>query len=286
MRVCISYQDTVNGSFGRGNLRGNFFLLYYYKVRVRRVATRVAPMKSLQEMWGKNPPVTALPCQPPLGKGAKGTGVRIATGALRPRNDTAARGAIARADVGSELSAASGRRSEVSEWPRSKFQASAARQRKNFGHRNRIIGPYGGGYKGYSKTGRRGRRPLRMRYKKCRWAGRCRHRPLRKRYKGCSARQAGDRKGRPYGGFTKDTVGRGMPYTHTYAYTLYTPAKASQSLPPAGGKKIQIIFHRDMCVGKNTSQAASVEFCRLRQNYARSRLQTPLAENSVGIFCQ
>ena len=110
--------------------------------------------------------------------------------------------------------------------------------------------------------------------------------PLRKRYKGCSARQAGDRKGRPYGGFTKGAVGRGMPYTHTYAYTLYTPAKASQSLPPAGGKKFQIIFHRDMCVGKNTSQAVSVEFCRKRQNYARSRLQTPLAENSYGIFCQ
>ncbi len=35
----------------------------------------------------KNPPVTASPCQPPLGKGAEGTGVRIATGALRPRND-------------------------------------------------------------------------------------------------------------------------------------------------------------------------------------------------------
>ena len=48
-----------------------------------------------------------------------------------------------RADVGSELSAASGRRSEASEWPRSKFQASAVRQRRNFGHRNRIIGPYG-----------------------------------------------------------------------------------------------------------------------------------------------
>ena len=29
--------------------------------------------------------------------------------------------AVGRADVGSELSAASGRRSEVSEWPRSKF---------------------------------------------------------------------------------------------------------------------------------------------------------------------
>ena len=31
------------------------------------------------------------------------------------------RGAVRRADVGSELSAAGGRSSEVSEWPRSKF---------------------------------------------------------------------------------------------------------------------------------------------------------------------
>ena len=48
-----------------------------------------------------------------------------------------------RADVGSELSTAGGRSSEVSEWPRSKFPASAVRQHRNFGHRNRIIGPYG-----------------------------------------------------------------------------------------------------------------------------------------------
>ena len=41
--------------------------------------------------------------------------------------------------VGSELSAASGRGSEVSEWPRSKFPASTVRQRGNFGHRNRGI---------------------------------------------------------------------------------------------------------------------------------------------------
>ena len=41
--------------------------------------------------------------------------------------------------MGSEPSAASGRRSEVSEWPRSKFQVSAVRQRRNFGHRNRDI---------------------------------------------------------------------------------------------------------------------------------------------------
>ena len=37
---------------------------------------------------------------------------------------------------------------------------------------------------GAVQTGRRGRRPLRMRYKKCRWAGRCRHRPLRRGLQG------------------------------------------------------------------------------------------------------
>ena len=41
--------------------------------------------------------------------------------------------------MGSELSAAGGRGSEVSEWPRSKFPATAVRQRRNFGHRNRVI---------------------------------------------------------------------------------------------------------------------------------------------------
>ena len=46
-----------------------------------------------------------------------------------------------RGDVGSEMSAASGGRSESSEWQRSKFQASAARQRRNFGHRNRTSPP-------------------------------------------------------------------------------------------------------------------------------------------------
>ena len=70
-------------------------------------------------------------------------GMRIAAGAERPRNDREFyMGAVERADVGSELSAASGRGCEVSEWPRSKFPASAVRQRRNFGHRNRIIGPY------------------------------------------------------------------------------------------------------------------------------------------------
>ena len=49
---------------------------------------------------GKNPPVTASPCQPPLGKGAKGTGVRIATGALRPRNDRFLHGVRCKRAVG------------------------------------------------------------------------------------------------------------------------------------------------------------------------------------------
>ncbi|MFQ9052274.1 MAG: hypothetical protein ACLR5H_02995 [Oscillospiraceae bacterium] len=50
--------------------------------------------------------------------------------------------------------------------------------------------------------------------------------------------------------------------------------KASQSLPPAGGKSSEIIFARGVYLGENTSQSASVEFVRFqRTNYARSRLQ-------------
>ena len=84
-----------------------------------------------------------------------------------------------RADVGSEPSAAGGRGSEVSELPRSKLGASAVRQRKNFGHRNRIIGPYGGVQEvrlnGASRTP-----PPTECNKKCGRAGRCGHRPLRR----------------------------------------------------------------------------------------------------------
>ena len=66
-------------------------------------------------------------------------GVRRGAGWGHPALRRVTRGAVGRADVGSELSAASGRSSEVSEWPRSKFPASAVRQRRNFGHRNRDI---------------------------------------------------------------------------------------------------------------------------------------------------
>jgi len=55
--------------------------------------------------------------------------------------------------------------------------------------------------------------------------------------------------------------------------------KASQSLPPAGGKELGIIFPRDMRVGKNTSQAASVEFCRKATKLCAQQTAIPLAEN-------
>ena len=120
-----------------------------------------------------------------------------------------------------------------------------------------------------------------------------------------SAAERADRSVRPYAairGVVRDRAGRpqGSPlrrvykrrgwswhavYAYIRIYTIYT-RKSLAEFAARRRQKIQVIFHRDMCVGKNTSQAASVEFCRLRQNYARSRLQIPLAENSVGIFCQ
>ena len=78
-------------------------------------------------------------------QGGFGRGARIATGAERPCDDRSRKNLrviprpVRRLVVGSEPSAASGRGSEVSEWPRSKFPASAVRQRRNFGHRNRVI---------------------------------------------------------------------------------------------------------------------------------------------------
>ena len=69
-----------------------------------------------------------------------------------------------------------------------------------------------------------------------------------------------------------------------HIHYAYTPTKSSQSLPPAGGKKFKSLFTAICVWGKNTSQTANMEFCRIRQNYACSRPQTPLAENFVGIF--
>ena len=164
--------------------------------------------------------------------GAGGTGVRIATASDRSRrNSRVIPRPVRRLVVGSEPSAASGRGSEVSEWPRSKFPASAVRQRRNFGHRNRDIRNTpaqiqrgtdchsqcahwlrNDTLQGVRRAGRRGRRPLRG-VTRGAMGGRPQGSPLRKRYMGCGrravgdagpygglqeARWAGDRKGRPY----------------------------------------------------------------------------------------
>ena len=49
---------------------------------------------------------------------------------------------------------------------------------------------------------------------------------------------------------------------------------------PQAAKNSRAIFSRDMCVAKNTYQAASVEFVRRwRANYARSRLRSLCRKN-------
>ena len=49
-----------------------------------RATARVAPTEGYKRCGGvKNPPVTASPCQPPLGKEPRGRGRRIATTSLR-----------------------------------------------------------------------------------------------------------------------------------------------------------------------------------------------------------
>ena len=61
------------------------------------------------------------------------------------------------------------------------------------------------------------------------------------------------------------------------------PLSVSKSLAEFAARRRQrspIMFSRDLCVRENTSQAASVEFFRLRRtNYARSRLQALCRKN-------
>ena len=64
------------------------------------------------------------------------------------------------------------------------------------------------------------------------------------------------------------------------------PSACQKSLAEFAARRRQrnkIIFSRDMRVRENTSQAASVEFVRLRRtNYARSRLQSFCRKNPEG----
>ena len=68
-----------------------------------RATARVAPTEGYKECGKRIPQSRLRRARPALGKGAEGTGVRIATGAVRPRNDIAfARGTVwnRRADRG------------------------------------------------------------------------------------------------------------------------------------------------------------------------------------------
>ena len=144
--------------------------------------------------------------------------------------------------MGSELSAAGGRGSEVSEWPRSKFPASAVRQRRNFGHRNRIIGPY----EMVCRGGRlcppgmahnifvgQGPRALPVGAVENRFGSSGRptpthHLPIelrrgRRPRRPAASQVAGDRKGRPYGSVTRSAGGERNP-----------PVTASPCQPPLG----------------------------------------------------
>ena len=49
-------------------------------------------------------------------------------------------------------------------------------------------------------------------------------------------------------------------------------------------QRIGIIFHRDMRVGKNTSQAASVEFCRKATKLCAQQTAILLSEKPSGFF--
>ena len=118
--------------------------------------------------------------------------------------------------VGMRVAAASGRRSEMSEGPRSKFQAFAVRQRGNLGRRNRAIGPYGG--------------------------------------------------------FTRGVVGRGIPYTHTLR--IYTP-KILAKFAARRRQKIQITFHRDMCVEEKYLSDSQCEILPLAAKLCAQQAANP-----------
>ena len=112
-----------------------------------RALCALAMTGALHGVREKNPLVTALPCQPPLGKGADGTGERIATASdSSRRNSRVIPRPVRRLVVGIRNTPAQGTRradchSQCTHWLRNDTL--------------QVV----------------------------RWAGRCRHRPLRKRYK-------------------------------------------------------------------------------------------------------
>ena len=75
------YGSVTRGAMG-GRPRGSP-LRKRYKGCGKAGGVEPRPYERVTRGAGKNPPVTASPCQPPLGKRAEGTGMRIATTSLR-----------------------------------------------------------------------------------------------------------------------------------------------------------------------------------------------------------
>ena len=153
--------------------------------------------------------------------------------ALSPLPYAQQEAAVGRDDVGSKLSAASGRRSEVSEWPRSKLGASAARQRGNFGHRNRVIVPYGNAARAAVKRGVEDAAPY-TKYLLCQIAEGCvPPRPLQYH---------------PRNIFPPFFPQKGL--TAAFFWHTINILRASQSLPPAGGEILKSFFTATCAWGK------------------------------------
>ena len=65
------------------------------------------------------------------------------------------------------------------------------------------------------------------------------------------------------------------------------PLSVSKSLAEFAARRRQrspIMFSRDLCVRENTSQAASVEFCRVAAKLCAQQTWGPLSEKPGGFF--
>ena len=88
--------------------------------------------------------------------------------------------------------------------------------------------------------------------KECLGSGRCRHRPLRKSNKRCG--EAGDRKGRPYGGFP-DRTSQGLPtpFLHiscSLRVDFLWINFPSPFLPPSCGNSSFPLWKKNLCISR------------------------------------
>ena len=80
------------------------------------------------------------------------------------------------------------------------------------------------------------------------------------------------------------TAGVRTGFAMTLTISEAPPHKKPRRVCRPQAAKIEIIFHRDMRVGKNTSQAASVEFWRSAPKLCAEQTASLLSEKSGGFF--